>query len=417
MSKKIEYGTLLLLLLIYIFSFVDRQIVAVLGVAIRDSLQLTNFQIGLLYGPAFSFIYAIAGIPMGRLADRVSRKVMICTGLFIWSLMTVLSGFAASFTFLVTARLFVGLSQAMLSPAVYSYLADEYSPAARATVFSVYAGGIFIGIGLSFLVGGTLAFHYDWRVAMIAAGIPGLVVAPVAWQILKEPERRGSRTLPEATLFRTIRRILRKRAVRWHLTGFAALACTGYTILGFIGNLFSDLHHSPEYVARYGYFMFGVAVTVVIAGKAADLLAKKDPAHRFYVGMVAAVGGLPFYLAGLLSSSVQTAFWCMGFGVLISSSYNGVAAALLQYFVKSSERALAGGLYLFVISIAGFGIGPPLTGLLTDSVWSGDNAIAKSMLTVILICSSIAVYSFSRAITYYHEDAELFHEPLPEPEP
>ncbi|TVQ66876.1 MAG: MFS transporter [Balneolaceae bacterium] len=406
MHKKLTYGTLILLLLIYILSFVDRQIVAVLGVAIRDSLQLSNVQIGLLYGPAFSFVYALSGIPMGRLADRISRKMMICGGLFIWSLMTVLSGFAASFTFLVTARLFVGLSQAMLSPAVYSYLADAYSPGQRATVFSVYASGIFIGIGLSFLGGGTLAIYYDWRVAMIAAGIPGLVLAPIAWQILKEPSRLGKWKMPESNLFQTLRRITRKRAVQWHLTGFAALACTGYTILGFIGNLFSDLHQSPEYIAKFGFFMFGVALTVVLSGRAADLLARKNPSRRFYAGTFAALGGLPFYITGLLSSQPQMAFWCMGIGVLISSSYNGVGAALLQYFVKSSERALAGGLYLFVISIAGFGVGPPLAGWLTDSVWSGEDAIAKSMLTIILICSLIAVYSFRKAMKWYHHDAE-----------
>lgn len=406
MSTRMRYVTLLLLLLIYILSFVDRQIVAVLGVAIRDSLQLTNVQIGLLYGPAFSFIYALSGIPMGRLADRLSRKLMITTGLFIWSLMTVLSGFAASFTFLVTARLFVGLSQAMLSPAVYSYLADAYSPSRRATVFSIYASGIFIGIGLSFLVGGTLAIHYDWRVSMIAAGIPGLVLAPVAWHLLKEPVRRTGRKLPESNLMGTLSGMLRKPAIRWHLTGFAALACTGYTILGFIGNLFIDLHQSPHLIPLYGYFLFGVAGTVIIAGKSADLVARKDPSLRFHAGTVAALGGLPFFLVALISNSPQVAFWCMGIGVLISSSYNGVGAALLQYFVKENERALAGGLYLFVISIAGFGLGPPITGWLTDSVWSGDNAIAKSMLTVILICSTIAVYSFRQAIRHYHRDAE-----------
>ncbi|MDX1641469.1 MAG: MFS transporter, partial [Balneolaceae bacterium] len=184
MNKKATYGTVLLFTLIYVLSFVDRQIVAVLGVQIRDALQLNNFQIGLLYGPAFSFIYAVSGIPMGRLADKTSRKLMICLGLFIWSLMTVVSGFAASFMFLVSARLFVGLSQAMLSPAVYSYLADTFSPEKRATIFSFYTGGIFIGVGLSFLVGGSISLAYDWRMAMVAVGIPGLVIAPLTWWFL-----------------------------------------------------------------------------------------------------------------------------------------------------------------------------------------------------------------------------------------
>ena len=404
MSKKLAYGTILLLTLIYILSFVDRQIVAVLGVQIRDSLMLSNFQIGLLYGPAFSFIYAIAGIPMGRLADKTSRKLMICLGLFVWSFMTLISGFAASFTFLVTARLFVGLSQAMLSPAVYSFMADEFSAEKRATIFSIYASGIFIGIGLSFLAGGAISMQYDWRMAMVAAGLPGILLAPVAWWYLREPVRKAKTDAYSPNVFSELSEMLKKPTIRWHLVGFSALACTGYTILAFAGNLFSDVFNSPQYISKYGWFMFGVAGTVILSGKIADLLARKDPAKRFYMGIAAAVGGIPFYLYGLFSESVETAFLCMGIGVLFSSSYNGVAAALLQYFVQSHQRALAGGLYLFVISIAGFGIGPPLTGWLTDAVYSGLYSVSFAMITIILTCSLIAIFSFIMAMRNYHTD-------------
>ena len=405
MSKRIAYGTVLLLTLIYIFSFIDRQIVAVLGVQIRDSLILTNFQIGLLYGPAFSFIYAISGIPMGRLADRTSRKWMIAIGLFTWSLMTVLSGFAASFTFLIVARLFVGLSQSMLSPAVYSFMADAFSPQKRATVFSIYASGIFIGIGLSFLVGGSISQNYDWQTAMIAVGLPGIVLVPIVLWYLKEPERATVSKRFDHHLVEEIRLILKKSSIRWHLVGFSALACTGYTILAFASTFFNDVYGRPELTSLYGFFMFGVAGTVIISGKLADILAKKDPSRRFWMGMVAALGGIPFFLFGLFTSNTGLGFISMGIGVLISSSYNGVAAALLQYFVHSHQRALAGGLYLFVISIAGFGLGPPLTGWLSDELYSGDLAISKAIITVILICSSIAVYSFRKAMKHYSSDA------------
>lgn len=405
MHKKFAYGTVLLLTLIYIFSFIDRQIVAVLGTQIRDSLMLSNFQIGLLYGPAFSFIYAISGIPMGRLADRTSRKWMIAIGLFTWSLMTVLSGLAASFTFLIVARLFVGLSQSMLSPAVYSLMADAFSPQKRATVFSVYASGIFIGVGLSFLIGGSISLNYDWQTAMITVGLPGIILVPVVLWYLKEPERVSKSKMIEKNLIDEVHLILKKPSVRWHLIGFSALACTGYTLLAFIGTLFNDVYGRPELISLYGFFMFGVACTVILSGRLADILAKKDPSRRFWMGMVAAVGGIPFYLFGLFTSNTNLGFISMGIAVLISSSYNGVAAALLQYFVHSHQRALAGGLYLFVISIAGFGLGPPLTGWMSDELFTGDYAISKSIITVILICSSIAVYSFLKAMKYYPKDA------------
>ncbi|MCC5940178.1 MAG: MFS transporter [Balneolaceae bacterium] len=407
MNRKQVFGTVLIFTLIYILSFVDRQIVAVLGVQIRDSLMLSNFQIGLLYGPAFSFIYAVAGIPMGRLADKTSRKLMICIGLFIWSLMTVISGFAASFTFLITARLFVGLSQAMLSPAVYSYMADSFPAEKRATIFSIYASGIFIGIGLSFLAGGTISMQYDWRLAMVAVGLPGIVLAPLVWWYLKEPERSKKDQVMGGSALSEIAEMLRKPSIRWHLIGFSSLACIGYTILAFAGNVFADVFNSPQYISRYGWFMFGVAGTVIISGKIADQLAKKSPERRFWMGIIAAVGGIPFYIIGLFSSDVSIAFVCMGAGVLISSSYNGVAAALLQYFVASHQRALAGGVYLFVISIAGFGLGPPLAGWLTDSVFTGTYAVSYAIFSIILVCATVAVFAFLRAMKFYEKDAVI----------
>jgi len=405
MKKYAAYGTVLLFTLIYILSFVDRQIVAVLGTQIRDSLLLSNFQIGLLYGPAFSFVYALAGIPMGRIADKTSRKLMICTGLFIWSLMTVLSGFAASFVFLVSARVFVGLSQAMLSPAVYSYLADAFSPKHRATVFSIYASGIFIGVGLSFLVGGTVSLQYDWRVAMITVGIPGLVLAPIVWLFVREPDKKRKADKEEGNIVSDLRTLLSKKSVIFHLIGFSFLACMGYTILAFIGNVFNDIHQRPDLIPLYGWFMFGVGVMVILSGKTADKLAQVKPERRYFMGVFAALGGVPFYALGLYAGTPEMAFLFMGIGVLFASSYNGVAAAIIQYFVPSRKRALAGGLYLFVISVAGFGVGPPLTGWLIDFVFSGPLAVSHSMMTIIAVSSLGATLSLLNAMRYYKQDA------------
>lgn len=405
MKKYAAYGTVLLFTLIYILSFVDRQIVAVLGTQIRDSLVLSNFQIGLLYGPVFSFVYALAGIPMGRIADKTSRKLMISTGLFIWSLMTVLSGFAASFAFLVTARMFVGLSQAMLSPAVYSYLADAFSPKHRATVFSIYASGIFIGVGLSFLVGGSVSLQYDWKVAMIVVGMPGLILAPLTWFLVREPDKKREADNNDVNILSDLKLLLSKKSVVYHLMGFSFLACMGYTILAFIGNVFNDIHQRPDLIPLYGWFMFGVGIMVILSGKIADKLAQAKPERRYLMGVFAALGGVPFYILGLYADTPEMAFLFMGIGVLFSSSYNGVAAAIIQYFVPSRKRALAGGLYLFVISVAGFGIGPPLTGWLIDFVFSGPLAVSHSMMTVIAVSSLGATFSLLNAMRYYKHDA------------
>ena len=406
MKKYVAYTTLLLLTLIYLNSFFVRQIVAVLGVEIRDFFELSNLQVGLLYGTAFSFIYALAGIPMGRLADRYSRKWMICIGLLIWTIMTFLSGFATSFLFLVVARFFVGISQAMLSPAVYSYLADTFSPEKRATVFSFYASGIFLGVGLSFLIGGNVAMQYDWQTALIAVSTPGLLLFFVAVWFLREPERK-IRTEPkiEENIFAEIKVILKKKTVRYHLIGFSFLACTGYTVLAFAGTIFNDVFQQPELTPLYGWFIMGVGGTVILSGRVADFIGKNNPARRFWLGIFAALGGLPFYAIGLFSGSAQIAFICMGVGVLFSSSYNGVAAALIQYFVTNKQRALAGGIYLFVISIAGFGLGPPVTGWLMDTLFTGQYAASGAVFFVMTICSIGATGSFIMAMKHYNKDA------------
>lgn len=404
MKKYAAYGTLILLTLIYINSFFVRQIVAVLGVEIREAFQLSNLQIGFLYGTAFSFIYAFAGIPMGRLADKTSRKWMICIGLFVWTLMTFLSGFATSFIFLVTARMLVGLSQAMLSPAVYSYLADLFPPEKRATVFSLYASGIFLGIGASFLVGGTIANNYDWRTSLIAVSVPGMLLLPFAIWFIKEPERKNQNGSVDESIFTELWVILRKRTIQYHLIGFSLLACSGYTILAFVGTIFSDVFNRPDLTPQYGWFIFGVGITVILSGRIADFLAKKNPSRRFLMGIIAALAGLPFYGFGFFTSNAETAFILIGIGVLFSSSYNGVAAALIQYFVTAEQRALAGGLYLFVISIAGFGLGPPVAGWMMDAVFTGQYAASSAVFFMMIICSTGSTIAFLLAMKTYSRD-------------
>ncbi len=404
MKKYAVYGSLILLTLIYVNSFFVRQIVAVLGVEIRQAFLLSNFQVGLLYGTAFSFIYAFAGIPMGRLADKTSRKWIICIGLFVWTLMTFLSGFATSFAFLVTARMLVGLSQAMLSPAVYSYLADLFPPEKRATIFSFYASGIFLGIGASFLIGGTIANEYDWQTSLIAVSVPGFLLVPFAIWFIKEPKRTSTGKSDEATIATDIWEILRKRTVQYHLIGFSFLACSGYTILAFVGTIFNDVFGRPDLTPFYGWFIFGVGITVILSGRIADYLARKNPSRRFLLGIVAALAGLPFYGLGFFANSAEAAFILIGIGVLFSSSYNGVAAALIQFFVTKKQRALAGGIYLFVISIAGFGLGPPVTGWMIDTLITGQYAASSAVFFMMIICSSGSTIAFLLAMNSYSKD-------------
>ncbi len=400
-----------LLTLIYISSFVDRQIIAVLATRIKASLNLSNFQIGLLYGPAFSLVYALSGIPMGRLADLYSRKKMIIAGLLVWSLMTFLSGFATGLAFLISARIFVGIAEAALSPAVYSLLSDYFKPSQRATVFSIYSSGIFLGVGLAFLIGGNIAEAYNWRASLMAVGLPGVILALIAWFIIKEIPRGAqtkNRFHTEQSTVEVLNYILSKKTMLWHFLGFSFLAFTGYTILAFVGVVLKSIHGAAGLIPLYGWFMFATGLSVIVSGKMADWLAQRwGPSKRFVPAIVAGIACLPFYYFGLFAESAVTALVLIGIATVISSSYNGVAAALIQYLVKPNMRALAGGLYLFIISVIGFGIGPPLTGWLMDNVFTGTYGPAKALMLVFTCCGVLGSICFLMAMKTYDQDAEI----------
>jgi len=189
------------LVLVYVFNFVDRQILSILAERIKADLRLSDAEIGFLYGTAFAVFFAVFGIPLSRLADVWDRRKLIAGGLAAWSLLTVLSGMARNFPELAAARFGVGIGEASAAPAAFSLLSDSFPPQHRATALAVYSSGIYIGAGLGIAIGGWIVQGWDaafgsappfglrgWQVAFFAAGLPGLLLA--AWvATLREPQR------------------------------------------------------------------------------------------------------------------------------------------------------------------------------------------------------------------------------------
>lgn len=414
MVKKVRFpiAAILILTLIYAFNFVDRQIVAVVGTEIQQALSLNNTELGFLYGTVFSFFYAFAGIPMGHLADRFSRKWMIIGGLLIWSTATVLSGFAGSFVSLIIFRIVVAVAESACSPAAYSLISDMVSPDKHATAISLYASGIFIGVGSSFLFGGTISNTLGWREALIGVGFPGILVGIVAMFIIKNvPHSHNQKTVTTySDFFSALKNMFSKPVIALHLIGFAFLSLSGYSLLAFLSQILSVQHNSPHLIPHYGLFMFGTGVTITVSGFLADTLARIHPRYRFVMGIVAALGGLPLYLLGLHADSGLSALILIGSGALIASSYNGVAAALIQILVPKQNRALAGGVYLFVISVAGFGTGPLLTGYLMDTFFAGPEAASKALSIVLTLAGVIASAFLFAAMKQYDSDTYPFQQ-------
>ena len=201
---------LFVLVLVYVFNFIDRQILSILAEEIKADLGLDDAQIGFLYGTAFAVFYAVFGIPLGRLADVWVRRSVISLGLFFWSGMTALSGTARSFTSLAGYRIGVGVGEASASPAAFSMLSDYFPPRLRATAVGIYSSGVYIGAGVGLLIGGQVVDRWNaafpeggpfglvgWQAAFFVVGIPGLLMA--LWvRTLKEPIRGMAEGLPEA---------------------------------------------------------------------------------------------------------------------------------------------------------------------------------------------------------------------------
>ncbi len=196
------------LFVVYLVNFVDRQILSILANDIRADLGINDAQLGFLYGTAFAIFYALFGIPLGRLADGWHRLRLLSMGLALWSCMTVLSGAARNFTMLTMARIGVGVGEASANPCAYSLIADWFPRRLRATALSIYASGLFVGSGLSLLLGGAIVEGWNsswpdggpmglagWQAAFVIVGLPGLLLA------LLDPQDANSRshsTLPVA---------------------------------------------------------------------------------------------------------------------------------------------------------------------------------------------------------------------------
>ena len=384
-----SHFALITLTLIYIVNFVDRQLVAVIAPVLKQEFVLSNTEIGLIYGSLFSFFYAVFGIPLGHLSDRISRKKLILFCLAIWSISTIAGFWIQSILHLIILRIIVAIAESGASPSAYSLIADLFKKEEVASKISIYASGIFIGIGLAFLLGGSLTEYIGWREAFLFAGTPGLLIVIIALFLIPDIKHTKVEDVERSyDISEGFKIIWLNKALRFHLMGFSFLALSGYALLSFLSTVLTNLGR-PDLIKHYGWFMMGVSFMVIISGALADFLAKKSPSRRFIPAIIASCAGLPFYWFGLSQQNGLYALIGIGMGALLASSYNGVAASLIQQLTAKEHRGLAGGVYLFMISIGGFGLGPFITGYLSDHLFLGPDAITNSLKLVLTSCGII----------------------------
>lgn len=235
LTAKYRGYTLFILTAVYVFNFIDRQILVILQESIKQELGLSDTQLGLMSGFTFAIFYVSFGIPIARLADKGNRRNIIAVSLTIWSAMTTLSGMAQNFIQLLLARIGVGIGEAGGSPPAHSIISDLYPPKKRATALAIYSTGISIGILLGFLIGGWVNQYLGWRMTFLVVGVPGILLALILRFTLKEPPRglseKGTDAVSQQHSMKDVFRLLReKKSFRYIAVGAGFAAYVGYTV-------------------------------------------------------------------------------------------------------------------------------------------------------------------------------------------
>jgi MFS family permease len=382
---------LAVLALVYTFNHLDRQVFGVLIEPIKQDLALSDTAMGFLGGLSFALFHAVAGLPIARLADRGSRRLIISAGIVLWSAATAACGLARNFAQLALARVAIGIGEASNAPASHSMISDYFPPQRRATALAVFFVGASVGVALGFLLGGAIAERLGWRAAFFILGAPGIPLALLVWLTVREPERGATevgavdaRVVP----WRGVLAFLRtNRAFTLVLLAQAIHAFSGTGLLVWAVPFLMRVHGMG--IAEAGMWsgpITGVsgALGVLIGGRLSDHLGARDA--RWYLRLPALVAllGLPFTVVFILSESVELALLCLAPHMLLSAVPSGPVGAVVQAIVPLRMRALAAAMNLLAVNLIGTGLGPQMVGLFSDALSGvpGDQALRYAMLLV-----------------------------------
>jgi len=413
------------LMLCYALSFIDRQILSLLVEPIKADLKLSDTEFSLLQGMSFAIFYTFVGLYMGKLADTRNRRNIIVAGVTAWSVMTALCGFAKSFTHLFLARVGVAVGEATLSPAAYSITGDYFRKEQLARAMSTYSVGVFLGSGLAFVVGGALISSVPetatlpwighvsaWQMVFLVVGLAGIPFALLVLTV-REPKRgRFSEASELVDHSITVGKSLRYFGQHWrfyapHFVGFSMLTTIGYAFHSWIPAFFIRTHgwSASDIGLTYGTINIVAAPLGVLAGGwFGDKLAKAGNTDAFLKGPI--LGAIPLWL---LAASATAPFITAPQVTLIilcalhffASFHAGMAVAALHTATPISMRSQATAAYLFVINLIGLGGGPLVVALLTDFVFQDEGMIGSSLMLVGVCATPIAIFMLSLARRSY----------------
>jgi predicted MFS family arabinose efflux permease len=423
LSQKAQKNTLwfsvVVLFAINILNFYDRHVPGALVEPMRREFHLNDTQIGLL-GSAFIWIYAIVGVPLGRLADSASRKKLLAWGVVIWTALTASAGLAHTYALLLFSRVGVGVGEAACAPTATSWLGDLFPPAKRSRVLALFMLGVPVGGALGYFFSGPLAEAYGWRAAMVFAAVPALLLVP-ALLTLQEPLRGASELHPAPLSRASMWNVLRIPTLWWIIASGALLNFNAYAFATFLPAFLSRVHGLS--LARSGVatgivYLAGGVSGGTIAGYLGDSIVHRRKDGRLLYAAVLALLAIPFACAGILrpagSLYLAMAFLALTYAAL--TTYYGLVYSAIQDLVAPNQRGSVMAIYFMAMYMCGASFGPLLTGKLSDvlahraAALAGSTAVTEAfratglqqaMLIIPVLCSALSfvLYMGSRTIT------------------
>lgn len=409
------------------FSIIDRQILNVMiGPVKRDLGGISDFQVSLIMGFAFTFLYSVMSYPAGWIADRYNRRNLMAVGIASWSLLTMLCGTVSQYWHLFLARMGVGVGEATLGPAANSALAD-YFPAHRLPLaLGIMSAAPFIGQGLANIAGGPLIDYlestpnyvlpvlgevFSWQMVFIIVGAPGLLVALAVWG-LKEPLRRGRMTEEGGVPFSEVWRFVRRRGGFFILlfTAYLCLATQGWSLFGWIVEYFVRNHEwsRTEIGVVYGSIAMVVGIVGSITGGlwAGWLLARKVPDATIRIVLYGTLVLLPTATALTLVPDPWVAVVLLVPVTFCMSMPPGLIMATLQAIAPNELRGQMVAFYLIAVNFLAYTFAPSLPALLSDFVFGSELALGKSISALAVVNYSIASICLLLCLRHYRRALE-----------
>ena len=412
----------LVLMVAYIFSYIDRQILAMLVGPIKADLGVTDFELSLLNGLAFAVCFTVLGVwPVGQWADRGNRRNLAATGVFLWSLMTAVCGRVTSYAGLFVARVGVGVGEATLAPAAYSMIADYVPPARRGRALGLFSMGIYLGIGVAIMVTGLVVqavgsmpvMHWPvigevrgWQVAFLILGPPGMLVS--LWLLtVREPARREVAAATTGVRYADVWRRIREHAGFYAnlIFGVSMLTLTFNAVAFWIPAHLLRVHElSPLQVAfSYGPIMFVAGSLGILAGGVlADRWRSAGRADaELQVVLYGALALGPLVIAAFQLRDATLAIALLAPLLFVTSFPFGAASAALQMVTPNRFRARTSAIYLLVINLLGIGLGSSAASFVSDVVLQDEQRIGDGVTAVAAVAAPLAAWLIHRARPTY----------------